>query len=120
MLEMLTLNLYHGEVYIIAGPEFGECEDHLQVICKALYCLKSSGQGWHDQLHDCMVDLGFVPCKAEPDIWMKQNKEIWEYVAVYVDDLAIAMRELISGSAYPRCRGLELAYEVVEGQQVAN
>jgi hypothetical protein len=34
---------------------------------------------------------GFKPYKAEPSIWMKRNDNIWEYVCVYVDDLAIAM-----------------------------
>jgi hypothetical protein len=46
------------KVYIVAGPEFGEREGHTLVIRKALYGLKSSGQRWHDKLHDCMVDLG--------------------------------------------------------------
>jgi Reverse transcriptase (RNA-dependent DNA polymerase) len=81
------------KVYIIAGPEFGEYENHIMTIRKALYGLKSSGQRWHDRLHDCLQDLGFNPCKAEPDIWMKRNGDIWEYIAVYVDDLAIAMRD---------------------------
>jgi hypothetical protein len=88
-LESLTAE----KVYIIAGQEFGEREGHILIIHKALYGLKSSGQRWHDRLHDCLVDLGFTPCKAEPDIWMKQNVDVWEYVAVYVDDLAIAMRD---------------------------
>jgi hypothetical protein len=38
------------------------------------------------------MDLGFTPCKAEPDLWMKENDGLWEYIAVYVDDLCIAMR----------------------------
>jgi hypothetical protein len=80
-------------VYIVAGPEFAEREGHTLVIRKALYGLTPSGQRWHDNLHDCMVDLGFMTYKAEPDVWMKQNGKIWEYVAVYVDDLAIAMKD---------------------------
>jgi len=87
------LESYTSEkVYIIAGPEFKERKDHILVINKALYGLKSSGQRWHDKLHDCLTDLGWNPCKAEPDIWMKQNGNVWEYVAVYVDDIAIAMK----------------------------
>jgi len=39
-----------------------------------------------------MRELKFFPCKAEPDIWMRRNGEVYEYVAVYVDDLAIAMK----------------------------
>ncbi|KAG7338517.1 reverse transcriptase RNA-dependent DNA polymerase [Nitzschia inconspicua] len=82
------------KVYIIAGPEFKDLEGHILIISKALYGLKSSGQRWHDRLHDCLLELGWFPCKAEPDIWMRKNGElnVWEYIAVYVDDLAIAMQ----------------------------
>ena len=37
--------------------------------------------------------MGFTPSKNEPDIWMRQSNGLWEYVAVYVDDLAFVMRE---------------------------
>jgi Reverse transcriptase (RNA-dependent DNA polymerase) len=79
------------KVYIIAGPKFGEREGQILVINKALYGLCSSGARWHDRFTDCIRGLGFFPCKAEPDIWMRKNSSIYEYVAVYVDDLAIAM-----------------------------
>ena len=29
----------------------------------------------------------------EPDIWLRRNGEIYEYITVYVDNLAIAMKE---------------------------
>jgi phage anti-repressor protein len=82
------------KVYIIAGPEFGESEGHILVISKALYSLLSSGARWHDWFADCIRELGFFPCKAEPDILMRKNGNIYEYIAVYVDDLAIAMTNL--------------------------
>ena len=37
--------------------------------------------------------MGFESCKAEPDIWMRKNGNLYEYIAVYVDDLAIAAKE---------------------------
>jgi hypothetical protein len=37
--------------------------------------------------------LGFFPCKSDPDIWMRKNGDIYEYVEVFVDDLAIASKE---------------------------
>ena len=37
--------------------------------------------------------MGFKACKAEPDIWMHKNGEIYEYIAVYIDDLAIAAKD---------------------------
>jgi hypothetical protein len=87
-LEAITDEL----VYIIAGPEFGELEGHILLIHKALYGLRSSGARWHDTFADCIRELQFSPCKAEPDIWMRQNGNVYEYIAVYIDDLAIAMK----------------------------
>mgnify|MGYP006357956311 FL=1 len=80
-------------VCFIAGPEFGELEGHLLLIVKALYGLRSSGQRWHDRLYDALRDMGFNPSKAEADIWYKEVNGLYEYVAVYVDDLAIASRD---------------------------
>jgi Reverse transcriptase (RNA-dependent DNA polymerase) len=80
------------KVYIIAGPEFGDLEGHILVINKALYGLRSSGARWHDKFADCLRELGFQQCKAEPDIWIRENNGTYEYIAVYVDDLAIAMK----------------------------
>jgi hypothetical protein len=42
---------------------------------------------------DCLHAEGFFPCKAEPDIWMRPKNGVYEYIAVYVDDLAIAMAD---------------------------
>ena len=81
------------KVYIIAGPEFGELEGHILVISKALYGLRTSGARWHETFADCLRDLSFQQCKAEPDIWMRERCGLYEYVAVYVDDLAIIMKD---------------------------
>ena len=62
------------------------------IIQKAQYGLKSSGKCWHDKLHDVLKDMGFVPSKAEDDIWMRDAGDHYEYIAVYVDDLMIASR----------------------------
>ena len=82
------------KVCIIAGKEFGPLEGHLLIIKKALYGLQTSGLRWHDKFSDCLREMGFSPSKEEPDIWMRENKQhkVYEYVAVYVDDLAIAMK----------------------------
>ncbi len=42
------------KVYIIAGPEFGELEGHVLVICKVLYGLYTSGLCWHERFADCL------------------------------------------------------------------
>jgi Reverse transcriptase (RNA-dependent DNA polymerase) len=88
------LEAYTSEnVYIIGGPEFKDREGHILIISRALYGPRSSGARWHDRFADCILELGFFPCKAEPDIWMWKKGNLYECVAVYVDDLAIAMKD---------------------------
>ena len=61
---------------------------------KALYGLKSSGKSWHLKFAQTIYAKGFQPSLADPDVWMriKMQCNLWEYVCVYVDDLAIAMK----------------------------
>ena len=80
-------------VCIIAGPEFGELEGHLLLINKALYGLRSSGLRWHERFADTLRDMGFTPSLAEDDIWMRHNGDVYEYIAIYVDDLCIAAKD---------------------------
>jgi len=82
------------KIVIFAGPEFGDLENHTLMIYKALYGLRTSGLRWHERFADCMKDINFLQCKAEPDIWLRLNEEenIYEYVAVYVDDLCIVAK----------------------------
>ena len=80
------------KVCFIAGGEFGELAGHTFVIIKAQYGLKSSGKRWHDRLFDVLLSMGFKPSKAEEDIWMRDMGDHYEYLACYVDDLAIASR----------------------------
>jgi hypothetical protein len=80
-------------VYIVAaGPEFGPLEGHTLLIDKALYGLRSSGLCWHQLFAEVLRDMGFVQSKAEADIWMREGDGVYEYIAVYVDDLLIAAR----------------------------
>ena len=60
------------KVCIIAGPEFGELEGHLMIILKALYGLRSSGVCWHELLSSVLRELGFFPCRADPDVWLEE------------------------------------------------
>ena len=80
------------KVCIVAGPEFGDLEGHVLVINKALYGLRSSGLRWHEQFADTLRDMGFQPSKAEDDIWMRRNGNVYEYIASYVDDLCIVAK----------------------------
>ena len=81
------------KVYIITGDSFGDRKGHVLVINKALYGLRSSGAKWHDRFADALREMGFMPSKADPEVWMRYNDSMYEYIAVYVDDLAVAARD---------------------------
>ena len=61
------------------------------VITTALYGLKTSAKAWSDFFGKLLKEMGYTPCVADPDVWMKPqvNKEgysYWSYMLVYVDD----------------------------------
>ena len=66
-------------VYIVAGSDFGDMEGYTKIIHKALYGLRSSGLKWHERLDDYLRDMGFSPCRVEPDIWMREEDSLYEY-----------------------------------------
>ena len=80
---------------IMAGPEFKELQGHLLIMVKALYRTRSGGARWHDRLFDILQEMKFKPSKADPDVWMRPEPggTCYEYIAVYVDDLAIAAKD---------------------------
>ena len=80
---------------IIAGPEFKELQGHLLIMIKALYGTRSGGVRWHNRLFDILQELKFKPSKADPDVWMRPEPggTCYEYIAVYVDDLAIVAKD---------------------------
>lgn len=86
------------KIYMTAGPEFGSDEGKTVIIVRALYGLKSSGAAWRAHLAQSMSDIGFKPCQADPDVWMrgavKENgNKYYEYVLIYVDDLLVCSRK---------------------------
>ena len=80
---------------IIVGPEFKELQGHLLIMIKTLHGTHSGGARWHDRLFDILQELKFKPSKADPDVWMRPEPggTCYEYIAVYVDDLAIAAKD---------------------------
>ena len=77
-----------------AGPKFKELEGHTLVIIKALYGLRSSGARFYETLESTLRKEGFVPTKADPDLWMYSGSSCYEYVCAYIDDLLVVMKEL--------------------------
>jgi Reverse transcriptase (RNA-dependent DNA polymerase) len=80
-------------IFFKAGPEFGPRAGHLMIFKKLLYGLQTSGKSWHDLLFDTLKDMGFSPSKADPDIWMRDAGDSYEYVCSYVDNLTAIMKE---------------------------
>ena len=79
----------------MAGPEFEELQGHDLVMYKALYSTRSGGACRHDKLFDILQQMNFEPSNADPDIQMRSSKGgiHYEYIAIYVDDLAICMKD---------------------------
>jgi Reverse transcriptase (RNA-dependent DNA polymerase) len=66
------LNAYTAEkVFMITGPEFGEESNRVAVMVRALYGLKSNGAAWHACFAQSLLDLGFVSCQSDRDIWQR-------------------------------------------------
>ena len=85
----------HEKLFIIAGPEFEELEGFILIFNKALYGLKSSGKWLAERFYDIIKDMGFMLFKADPCIWMRENRNLkcYQYLATYVDDLCIATQD---------------------------
>ena len=85
------------KIWTILGPEFSEDSGKKAIITRALYGLKSAGGSFTRHIADCMRTLGYEPCKADPDLWMKpmvrpdDGFKYYAYILLYVDDcLAIS------------------------------
>ena len=88
------LNSYTKEkVGFVAGPEFGPLAGHTMTIDKAIYSLRSSSARYHEQFAETMRDMGFTPSPANPDVWMHDAGDVYEYHVVYVEDLIAIMKD---------------------------
>ena len=52
-------------------------------------------ESWHTKFYEILHQMGFKPSTTDPGTWMKYSKDgsHHEYIAVYVDDLAIYMED---------------------------
>jgi hypothetical protein len=53
----------------------------------------TSGAHFHEKFADTLLSMNFLPCKAGPDVWTRDCDTHYEYVCVYVDDLAVTMKD---------------------------
>ena len=80
------------KIWTTAGPEFGSEAGTVFIIKKALYGLKSAGAAFRSLLADTLLDMGYRPTKADPDVWLRpavkaDGFEYYEIVLCYVDDI---------------------------------
>ena len=80
------------KVWIKGGKEFGELEDCILIVERALYGLRSSGAAFRAFLAETLDDMGFKSSEADPDVWFRpavksDGEEYYEYVLCYVDDV---------------------------------
>eukprot|EP00977_Amphora_coffeiformis_P021195 scaffold9003_cov115-Amphora_coffeaeformis.AAC.2 len=81
------------KVCTIAGPEFGQLQGHMLIIDKASYGLRTSGARFHAKFADTLRTLGFTPTYADPDVWIRDGGDCYEYIVVYVGDIFTALKE---------------------------
>jgi hypothetical protein len=80
------------DVYMQQPPGF-EDDRYPSHVCKlqrALYGLKQSPRAWYARLSALLVDLGFVPSKADTSLFTFSRDGVQVYMLVYVDDIVIA------------------------------
>ena len=80
------------KIWTVAGPEFGSEAGTIFLVRKALYGLKSAGAAFRSLLADTLIDIGYKPSKADPDVWLRpavksNGFEYYELVLCYVDDI---------------------------------
>ena len=87
--------LQNSNLCYVDGPDFEDWEGYILTFSKALYGIKSTGKIWAETLHDILKDMNFIPSRADQCIWSKKNNKLnlYEYIAVYVDDLCIAAHD---------------------------
>jgi hypothetical protein len=59
------------KVWTVLCPEFGDDSGKRALIVRALYGSKSPGAAFRNHLAECMKHLGWNPCRADRDLWMK-------------------------------------------------
>lgn len=83
------------KVCFVAGPSFERygLDGHLLAIDKTLYGLRNLGACYHAKWAESMKVLECSSSCADPDVWMRDRGDYYEFVVVYVDDLRYAGKD---------------------------
>ena len=84
------------KVYTVAGPEFGDQQDSIVIIEKALYGLKSSSRAFRNYFADHLRSAGFQPTWYDRDVWIRkrESSDGYDYICTHVDDFKIIAKDL--------------------------
>ena len=70
------------KIYSIAGPEFGpKLQGKVLVMNKSMYGPHSESASFHKHCAQVLYNIGFKPSHTDPDLWMKDCKTHYKYVA---------------------------------------
>ena len=64
---------FREQVWMRAGPEFGDHEGKVLIINQALYGLKSSGASFREFLAEKLDDIGFKSIISDPGVYQIDN-----------------------------------------------
>lgn len=85
------------KVYSRAGPEFGDKQDAILLVNKAIYGLRSSSRAFRCHFAEFLRSLGFVPTMFDRDVWMRlrdsESDAGYDYICTHVDDFKIVARD---------------------------
>lgn len=83
------------KVYARAGPEFGDAEDSILLIKKALYGLRSSSKAFRSHFAEFLRSCGFTPTIFDRDVWLRlrEDQDGYDYICTHVDDFKIVARD---------------------------
>ena len=81
-------------IWFVAGPEFDSRHGTVIKIVRAFYGLKLSGALWRSMFNSSILEMGFEPTVADPDVYRKTNAKengfrYYKYILAYVDDVLI-------------------------------
>ena len=80
------------DVYMQQPPGFEDAR-YPSLVCKlqrAIYGLKQSPRAWYARLSARLLQLGFVPSKADTSLFIFNQGGVQVFMLVYVDDIVIA------------------------------
>lgn len=78
------------DVFITQPPSFSDPNkpNHVCKLRKSLYGLKQALPAWYEELHQCLLSLGFFASAADSSLFIQYDQHI-TFLLVYVDDIVL-------------------------------